>query len=157
MVEKAKSAQWMGKPSDPLTGFSWKSGADRHTTGIVFWSDVFLYDDDKGDQYAIFLIDTQGLFDPKTPLAENAKIFGLGTLISSLQIYNLNDVIQEDQLQYLQMATEYARFAVADNKAKGIKGIKPFQNLLFLMRDWKNADEYGYGLNDGHKYLMEVL
>ncbi|CAG9809100.1 unnamed protein product [Chironomus riparius] len=157
MNEKNRNANWMGKPSDPLTGFSWKSGSERHTSGIVFWSDVFLYDALNGEKYAIYLIDTQGLFDTRTPLQENIKIFGLGTLISSLQIFNLNDVIQEDQLQYLQMATDYARFAVTENKAKGIKGIKAFQNLLFLMRDWKNVEEFNYGLEDGHRYLMDVL
>lgn len=147
----------MGKPSDPLTGFSWKTTAERHTSGIVFWSDVFLYDNPNGGKYAIYLIDTQGLFDPKTPIQENVKIFALGTLISSFQIFNLHDVIQEDQLQYLQMATDYARFAMTENKSKGIKGIKAFQNLLFLMRDWKNVDEYDYGLEEGRRYMLQVL
>jgi len=157
MAANPTKSSWMGKPSDPLTGFSWKSGTERHTTGIVFWSDVFLYDAPNGEKYAIYLIDTQGLFDTKTPLQENIKIFGLGTLISSLQIFNLNDVIQEDQLQYLQMATDYARFAVAENKAKGFKGTRTFQNLLFLLRDWVNVDEYQYGLEEGHLYLMDIL
>lgn len=157
MAEKNTKGSWMGKPSDPLTGFSWKTGSDRHTSGIVFWSDVFLYDSPNGEKYAIYLIDTQGLFDTKTPLQENVKIFGLGTLISSLQIFNLENLIQEDQLQYLQMATDYARFAVAENKGKGIKGIKAFQNLLLLMRDWNNVEEYGYGLDEGHRYLIDIL
>jgi atlastin len=86
-----------------LKGFSWKPGVTRNTTGIVFWSDVFLYDSDDGDKYAILLIDTQGLFDHDTPPAMNAKIFSFTTLISSLQIFNLANMFQEDHLEYLQV------------------------------------------------------
>lgn len=97
------AATWIGAPDEPLTGFSWKSGSKRHTTGIVIWSDVFLYEDSNNTQYAVVLMDTQGLFDTKTPSMENSKIFAIATLLSSMQIFNLNDVIQEDQLQYLQV------------------------------------------------------
>lgn len=67
------------------------------------WSDVFIYDTSEGDNLAIVLIDTQGLFDQKTSPSVNSKMFALSTLISSVQIYNLHNVIQEDQLQYLQV------------------------------------------------------
>jgi len=67
------------------------------------WSDVFIYDTEEGDNLAIILIDTQGLFDQKTSPSVNSKMFALSTLISSIQIYNLHNVIQEDQLQYLQV------------------------------------------------------
>jgi len=61
------------------------------------------------------------------------KIFALSTLLSYVQVLNLSGVIQEDQLQYLQFATEYAKYADDDNH--GTSG-KPFQNLMFLVRDW---------------------
>lgn len=96
-------SEWMGNSEDPLSGFSWKSGSTRDTTGMIFWSDVFLYDDDIKGKIAIVVMDTQGLFDKETPPADNTKIFALGTLISSIQMYNLNGVVQEDQLQYLQV------------------------------------------------------
>ena len=64
------------------------------------WSDVFLHTDlASGDEIAIVLIDTQGLFVNQTTPAGNARIFSLGTLISSIQIFNLTGVVQEDQLQ----------------------------------------------------------
>jgi len=97
---------WIGSPDEPLTGFSWKSGSTRDTNGIVMWSDIFLHDhvvDGKEEKIAIVLMDTQGLFDTKTSPADNSRIFALGTLLSSMQIFNLNDVIQEDQLEYLQV------------------------------------------------------
>ena len=97
-------SEWMGDREEPLNGFSFKGGSSRDTTGMIFWSDVFLYDDVFEDKIAIVVMDTQGLFDSKTPPADNTKIFALGTLISSIQIYNLNGVVQEDQLQYLQVS-----------------------------------------------------
>jgi hypothetical protein len=67
------------------------------------WSDVFIYDAPDGEKYAILLVDTQGLFDHDTPPAINSKIFSFTTLITSIQIFNLANLIQEDQLEYLQV------------------------------------------------------
>jgi atlastin len=75
----------------------------RHTTGIVFWSDVFLHTTEDGEELAIIVIDTQGLFDHDTPSAINSKIFTFTTLMSSYQIYNLHQLVQEDELEYLQV------------------------------------------------------
>jgi len=100
-------SKWMGPSDEPLTGFSWKSGSTRDTNGVVIWSDIFLHEmevNGKMEKIAILLMDTQGLFDTKTSPADNSRIFALGTLLSSMQIFNLNDVIQEDQLEYLQVS-----------------------------------------------------
>lgn len=94
---------WIDAGDEPLKGFSWKSGSKRHTTGVVIWSDVFLHEQNN-EKLAILLMDTQGLFDMETSPAENSRIFALGTLLSSKQIFNLNDVIQENQLEYLQVS-----------------------------------------------------
>ncbi len=56
------------------------------------------------------LIDTQGLFDHDTPPDINAKIFSFTTLISSLQIFNLANMFQEDHLEYLQVKLIIIRF-----------------------------------------------
>ncbi|CAO1424005.1 unnamed protein product [Diamesa tonsa] len=146
--------EWMGDRDEPLTGFSWRKGSQRETTGIQLWSDVFLHEDEFGVKVAIVIVDTQGLFDILTPAIDNSRIFALGTLFSSVQIFNLNDVIQEDQLQYLQLATDFARFAISHNNDKTSK---PFQKLLFLMRDWTNDEEYSYGFDGGRKYIKEQL
>jgi atlastin len=98
-TETKGSADWIGKPDEALKGFSWS----RNTSGIVFWSDVFLHDTPDGEKYAILLIDTQGLFDHETSPAVNAKIFSFTTLITSFQIFNLANMIQEDHLEYLQV------------------------------------------------------
>jgi atlastin len=97
------SSDWIGAPDEALKGFSWKPGVARNTTGIVFWSDVFLYDSPKGEKFAILLVDTQGLFDHDTPPTINSKIFSFTTLITSIQIFNLANLVQEDHLEYLQV------------------------------------------------------
>lgn len=145
----------MGPADEPLKGFSWRSGTKRDTTGIIMWSDVFLHTlQSTGEKIAIVVVDTQGLFDNDTSPVDNSRIFALGTLISSIQILNLTQLIQEDQLQYLQFAIEFAKFAAKDNHGEGEK---PFQNLLFLIRDWVNPEEFEFGHLGGDQYLKEIL
>lgn len=139
---------WIGDKDEPLKGFSWRSGSIRDTTGLSFWSDIFLH----GENLAILLVDTQGLFDPETSTEENAKILTLSTLLSSSLILNLNNVIQEDQLQYLQYATEFATLASSSNQLS-----KPFQRFLFLIRDWQNVDDFEFGMTGGTAYLDQIL
>ena len=143
---------WLGDDNQPLSGFSWSSGTDRNTTGLLLWSDVFLYDAPNGEKIAIYLMDTQGLFDNQTTTADNSKIFSLSTLISSVQILNLFNIFHEDQLQYLQIATEFARYA-SESKTN----LKSFQNLLILIRDWNDPDDHSFGFNGGKQYLKNFL
>lgn len=121
------------------------------------WSDVFLSERErkgKLEKFAIILIDTQGLFDSSTTTADNSKIFALGALISSTQIFNLHDVLQEHQLEFLHLAAEYAML-VAQNSTT--QRTKPFQNLLFLMRDWQHKTLYKFGISSGNMYLDNQL
>lgn len=153
---------WMRHKDEELKGFSWRAGTARDTNGIIMWSDVFLYDARNGDKLAIILIDTQGLFDQKTIAAVNSKLFSVTTLISSVQIYNLRDVIEEKELEYLQFTSDYAKLINdADlNDEHGLESAfleKPFQNIVLLMRDWKSKRQYPYGLKGGNDYLKSVL
>ena len=92
--------QWRGDKDEPLHGFSWKSGTGRNTSGIIFWSDVFLSDfPNGGDKIAILLMDTQGLFDSKSSPTEISRIFSLSTLMSSFQLFNLQGLTHENELQ----------------------------------------------------------
>jgi hypothetical protein len=54
-------------------------------------------------QLAVVLLDTQGTFDNQTSMKENTFIFALSTLLSSVQIYNLQGRIQMDDLSNLQV------------------------------------------------------
>ncbi|CAO1441148.1 unnamed protein product [Diamesa tonsa] len=145
---------WMRDQDEPLTGFSWKGGSVRNTAGIMIWNDVFIHESPSGEKLAIVLVDTQGLFDTKTPDADNARIFALGTLLSSVQIFNLVSIIQEDQLKYLNLATDFAKFAIDDSEDSNSK---PFQKLIFLIRDWPYFEEFAYGFDGGSEFLKREL
>lgn len=51
-------------------------------------------------------------------------------------------------------ATEFAKYASADCSTR--QG-KPFQNLMILLRDWTNCDQYEFGIEGGKEYLKSIL
>lgn len=44
----------MGPEDEPLTGFSWRGGCERDTTGILVWSNVFLSKLPNGEEVKTF-------------------------------------------------------------------------------------------------------
>nr|CAB3224320.1 atlastin-2 [Phallusia mammillata] len=142
---------WIGNGEDVLTGFSWRGGSDRDTTGIMMWSKVFKIKDLAGKEIALVLMDTQGAFDSSSTVKDCATIFALSTMTSSLQIYNISQNIQEDDLQHLELFTEYGRLAMEEFLEK------PFQSLQFLVRDWSFPYEFPYGKDGGESLLNKRL
>jgi len=69
-------------------------------------------------------------------------------------VLNVLNRIQEDQLQYLQFATEFTKFTALKSSELTEK---PFQNLTFFIRDWNNHHDYKYGMSGGGKYIKEIL
>lgn len=41
---------WMGGDEEPLTGFTWRGGCERETTGIQVWSEVFVVNKPDGSK-----------------------------------------------------------------------------------------------------------
>ncbi|XP_028171836.1 atlastin isoform X3 [Ostrinia furnacalis] len=142
---------WLGGDEEPLQGFSWRGGSERDTTGILMWSEIFKATLDSGEKVAIILLDTQGAFDSESTVRDCATVFALSTMLSSVQIYNLSQNIQEDDLQHLQLFTEYGRLALEDS------GRTPFQRLQFLVRDWSFPYEAPYGAVGGQTILQRRL
>uniref|UniRef100_A0A669EXX8 Atlastin GTPase 2 n=1 Tax=Oreochromis niloticus TaxID=8128 RepID=A0A669EXX8_ORENI len=156
---------WIGGNDEPLTGFTWRGGCERETTGIQVWSEVFVVEkpDDifimnsyfnlllMNFQVAVLLVDTQGAFDSQSTIKDSATVFALSTMTSSVQVYNLSSNIQEDDLQHLQLFTEYGRLAMEEVSEK------PFQSLMFLIRDWCFPYEYCYGMKGGNEFLDKRL
>ncbi len=80
---------WIGDPSSPLNGFSWRRGTEGDTEGILLWSEPFVIplSNPSGDstEVAIVLMDTQGVFSRGLSLKESVTVFALSTLLSSIQ------------------------------------------------------------------------
>jgi len=137
--------------------FHWRGGSDRDTTGIWMWSEPHFVK--KGnEEMAILLVDSQGMFDNETTMSLTASIFGLSTLLSSYQIYNVDKRIQEDNLQQLALFSEYARLAVEDESSSQLdnKNVdqKPFQRIEFLVRDWQHFDDVE---EDNYDQMEELM
>lgn len=145
------SQSWIGGSNEPLTGFTWRGGCERETTGIQVWNEVFVIDRPNGTKVAVLLMDTQGAFDSQSTIKDCATVFALSTMTSSVQVYNLSQNIQEDDLQHLQLFTEYGRLAMEEIYQK------PFQTLMFLIRDWSYPYEHSYGLEGGKQFLEKRL
>ncbi|KAM7078546.1 atlastin-2 isoform 2-T2 [Molossus nigricans] len=145
------SQSWIGGNNEPLTGFTWRGGCERETTGIQVWNEVFVIDRPNGTKVAVLLMDTQGAFDSQSTIKDCATVFALSTMTSSVQVYNLSQNIQEDDLQHLQLFTEYGRLAMEEIYQK------PFQTLMFLIRDWSYPYEHAYGLEGGKQFLEKRL
>ncbi|XP_065204023.1 atlastin-like [Planococcus citri] len=142
---------WLGNEDGTLEGFSWTYGSKRNTTGILMWSEIFRLTLLNDQKIAVIVLDTQGIFDRRSSFRESNTFFTLSTMLSSIQIYNLNRDIPEDALQNLEYFIEYGKLIVDT-------GHTPFQELLFLIRDWSWIAQYKYGSKGGQDYLeAEVL
>ena len=129
------------------SGFSWRSGTERNTMGIWLWSKPFVRKvKETGESVAVLLVDSQGIFDSRLTQMMAASIFGLSTLLSSYQIYNVQNRLQEDHLQHLALFTEYGRVTLRAQESSGDNNNKakkagtdeqPFQVLQFLVRDFQ--------------------
>uniref|UniRef100_A0A8D3CZP1 Atlastin 3 n=1 Tax=Scophthalmus maximus TaxID=52904 RepID=A0A8D3CZP1_SCOMX len=144
---------WLGGDDEPLTGFSWRGGSEPETTGIQLWSEVFLIQRSDGTEVAVLLMDTQGAFDDQSTVKDCATIFALSTMTSSIQV---TDLFRSSLIIYFsqyscKLFTEYGRLAMDEIFQK------PFQSLMFLIRDWSFPYEYIYGFKGGSEFLDKRL
>lgn len=140
---------WIEDDSE-LVYFDWKSGRKPITSGIWMWSEVFTHDFENGEKVAILLLDTQGMFGTHMTIQECTTIFGLATMLSSVQLFNVKEQIQEDDLQQLDLFTGYANYIFNQTNEKA------FQKLIFVVRDWPFSLDIEYGW-EGKKVIDEIM
>merc|ERR1712131_345685 len=139
-LEAESNDDWLTDDHQKLTGFTWRRGADPETAGIMAWNKIFVIPNGEGEKVGVLLLDTQGAFDDDSDVKDVTLIFSLSTMISSCQIYNIRGNLQSDNLQHLQLFTEFGRQAMEEAGPESV----PFQDLLFLVRDWNLDDTEGY-------------
>lgn len=132
---------WIGESQNggEVHGFKSRGGRKPETTGIWMWSEIFTHDYENGEKVAIILLDTQGIFDNQSSMKECTATFAISMMLASVQCYNISQIIQEDDLQHLELFTEYGRLALDQSNSI------PFQKLLFIVRDWAYEQEIEYG------------
>lgn len=148
--------------SNVESSFQWRAGKERTTTGIWMWSEPFVRRVANGEEVAVLLMDTQGMFDNETSMNLTACIFGLSTLLSSYQIYNVQNRIQEDNLQHLALFSEYGRIALAGDAGKQLqeeqstsrKGLEQQQKKKKKEEEKEDEEEEEGGEEDGEEMML---
>lgn len=109
--------------------FASRRGANIQTLGVWALNKIFIY-----EKKAIFLMDTQGIFDQELNQAMTIALISLSTILSSYQIYNLDKRIQEDHL------CNVAYFSAYSSLISNTSNTKIGQTLCLLVRDWQNYE-----------------
>ncbi|KAI4803640.1 hypothetical protein KUCAC02_025303 [Chaenocephalus aceratus] len=97
------SEGWLGVADEPLTGFSWRGGSERETTGIQIWSESL-----PGGQTRRHQVDSERLGHRVRSEHDDQLHAGLQHLTECT----------EDDLQHLQLFTEYGRLAMEETFLK---------------------------------------
>ena len=140
-------SRWLDNKTD---SFEWKSGCDAHTKGI-WMSPPIPGTLESGEEAVLVLLDTQGLFDDDSDTADSRQMFTLSTLFSSVQVLNLLGDLKSDDLDNLQLFAELSRLAV--NQTENT----PFQDILFLIRDWYHTGDYPLGKQGGNELVKKRM
>ena len=154
------NSDWMGwndKEERPLTeGFKWENGYEVVTKGIWTWSEPISIKNSSGQVFDVLLLDTQGVFDEETGQREWNILAGLSLLTSSVMVLNTSNEIQEDTLESLQNFLSFGLLALNRDGSPDIAD-RPFQNLVFLVRDWENHQQFAFGNKGGRKFIERKL
>ena len=154
------NADWMGwndKEERPLLeGFRWGNGYEVVTKGIWTWSEPISIKNSKGQVFDVLLLDTQGVFDEESGQREWNILTGLALLSSSVMVLNTSNDVQEDTLELLHNSLSFGLLALDREKSPEAAG-KPFQNLVFLVRDWENDEEFPFGNQGGRTFIERKL
>lgn len=124
---------------------------ERFLSVVTKRSHIFQLRNARGEEVVVLLVDTQGVFDLGTSVNECTSIFALSVLLSSIQIFNIKGNFHGDDISNLQLFAEYGRLVAANSQSSQ----KPFQDLIFLVRDWAYPSNKPYGKEGGSRRLEE--
>ncbi|XP_077529842.1 uncharacterized protein LOC144142311 isoform X2 [Haemaphysalis longicornis] len=143
---------WMDDTKVALGGLFDREGGDGDATGVMLWNQVFSVTTSQGQELAVLFMYTQGTCDGVSAMEDCAKSFTLSTVTSSVQVYSVSQNITEDDLQNLQLCIDEFERLVKQGKSD-----KPFQKLMFLVRDWCDPYDAPYGAEGGQIILDRRL
>ncbi|CAG2101386.1 unnamed protein product [Medioppia subpectinata] len=147
-------------PNDPLKGFEWKTDPNETTTRGIWFSQPFIVRKTGGEEVAIILVDTQGLDGNDCTEQDMSTIVGLSLLSASTLVFNVTNGLKDDVLKRMHLYIDHCLQAVeistgnVAHRGGEVDNLNPFQNLLFVIRDWaRPVPPHTYGLDGGQHYL----
>ena len=136
-----ESDDWL--QTKPRQAFKYKISSSGVTSGLWMWSEPVIKKDSNGHDVTVFLMDSHGWHDDKTPKNLCRLIFSLSTILSSVMLFNVMGHIGEDDLGNLQ---SYTTDAIQLNSRKSGKKLN---QLMFLLRDWTATCDHSHGYSNG--------
>nr|XP_048708808.1 RING finger protein 112-like [Caretta caretta] len=147
----ARDGSWMGQEDEPLEGFEWRADMQQVTNGVWIWSQP-IWVPTPGGKVAVLLVDTEGSMGIERKKENSIKLSAFSVLLSSYQILNISNEVNDADLEYLEM---FVRVAEEVGKAYGLK---PVQHLDLLVRDWSSSPDLGAEGGEQHlRHIQEIL
>ncbi|CAM4684065.1 unnamed protein product, partial [Lepidochelys kempii] len=143
----ARDGSWMGREDEILEGFEWRADEERVTNGVWIWSQP-IWVPTPGGKVAVLLVDTEGSMGIERKKETSIKLSAFSMLLSSYQILNISNEVNDADLEYLEM---FVRVAKEVGKAYGLE---PIQHLDLLVRDWSSS--LVLGAEGGEQHLRHV-
>ncbi|XP_043405600.1 uncharacterized protein LOC114018628 isoform X3 [Chelonia mydas] len=143
----ARDGSWMGREDEPLEGFEWRADEERVTKGVWAWSQPIWVPTQSGT-VAVLLVDTEGSMGIERKKETSIKLSALSMLLSSYQILNISNEVNDADLEYLEMFVR-----VAEEVGEAYR-LEPIQHLDLLVRDWSSSPVLG--AKGGEQHLKHV-
>ena len=160
--EEKTSEMWSYNNEKVKKLFQWRKGPKPCTDGIYILKEPIIIPFEKG-KIALFLMDTQGIFDHNTSERNQTFLGTFSFLLSSFMFFNVDKGIKTPHLDSIY------KFATS---LRGSDGSFMMQkdSLMFIVRDWMNVEtddddddsdddeqSFPYGLEGGKAYFKALI
>ena len=147
--------------------FQWRKGPKPCTDGIYILKEPIIIPFEK-DKIALFLMDTQGIFDHNTSERNQTFLGTFSFLLSSFMFFNVDKGIKTPELESIY------KFATSLRGSDGSFMMRK-DSLMFIVRDWMNDEtdvddddsesndgdydeqSFSYGMEGGKKYFKALI
>ena len=160
------SHEWSNNADKIKKVFKWKRGQKSCTQGIYILKDPIIISLN-GKTVALFLMDTQGIFDHNTSERNQTFLGTFSFLLSSFICFNVQNKIDPNHLEFVYKCDNSLR-EIDESRAE-----QKITSIMFVVRDWicigsgdgsNNDDdvddedqEFPYGIEGGKKYIVNLM
>ena len=147
--------EWLSTVRELKKVFRWKRGVTSCTQGICILKEPFIIQVGE-TKLALFLADTQGIFDHNCSERNQTFLGTFSFLLSSFLIFNVQNGIETTHIESI--------YAFA-NDLRGGDGCSMLEKglLMFVVRDWfsnesdEDEEDFAYGMDGGKKYFNKLI